>query len=483
MANRTSKQSAPAAPEGVSGTVAAKARKRRATQRALAEIGAHRPAKRRNDLAPGLELLTLPIESLKPASRRVRRRDAAQGARIDASLGEFGICRPILIAGDRTIVEGHGVWEAAKRLGNAEVPCVVIDHLDANELRRLRLALNRIAETGAWDIEALRLEFDELTLLGEDLVVTGFEMAEIDMVLLGDCDDAGDAELETPPPPLAATSRLGDVWTLGDHRLIQGDAREPGAYALLMGEGEQAALVLTDPPFNVPNVGHVTSNADHREFACAHGEMSREEFAAFNRAWMSVVMARLGDGGLLASFIDWRSVEIVLACGRDLGLELLNFIVWAKSNGGQGSLWRSQHELLPVFKKGDAPHINNVALGRHGRWRSNVWNYPGASSLGSDSRDGLTVHPTVKPRALLEDALLDVTNREDIVIDCFAGSGSTMLAAEAVGRRCRAVEIDGPYCDVIIARWRQMTGCDAVLEATGETFAEVEARRAAESAA
>ena len=248
-----------------------------------------------------------------------------------------------------------------------------------------------------------------------------------------------------------------------------------------MVEGETAVLVLTDAPYNVPNLGHVTSNASHREFAMANGEMNPEQFGGFNRDWMSTAAAHLADGGLIATSIDWRSVEIVLSAGRALGLDLLNIVIWVKTNGGQGSLWRSQHEMLPVFKKGDAPHINNVELGRHGRWRSNVWTYPGASSLGSDSRDGLSVHPTVKPRALLEDALLDVTNRGDIVIDCFAGSGSTLLAAEAVGRRCRAIEIDGPYCDVIIRRWQEMTGREAVLEATGETFAEVAVQRASEN--
>jgi DNA modification methylase len=479
MTKSASKQRVPAPPKGVSDFVATKARKRRATQRALAEIGT---PKRRNDFAPPLELLTVPTKDLKPTSRQIRRRDTVQSAKIDASIGKFGVCRPILISADRTIVEGHGIWEAAKRLGVTEVPCIVIDHLDANELRLLPMALNRIAETGAWEVEALRLEFEELIVLGEDISATAFEMAEIDTLLLKDCDDASGAELDVPPsPPQIATSRRGDVWILGDHRLIQGDARQPEVYALLMWEGELATFVLTDPPYNVPNVGHVTGNADHREFACAHGEMSREEFANFNRAWMAVGLTYLIDGGLVLSCIDWRSVEIILACGRELGLELFNFIVWSKTNGGQGSLWRSQHELLPVFKKGGAPHINNVELGRHGRWRSNVWRYPGASSLGSDSRDGLALHPTVKPRAMLEDALLDVTNRDDIVLDCFAGSGSTLLAAEATGRRCRAIEIDGPYCDVIIARWRQMTGCDAVLETTGESFAEVAARRAAEA--
>ena len=205
--------------------------------------------------------------------------------------------------------------------------------------------------------------------------------------------------------------------------------------------------------------------------------MSREEFASFNRVWMSTVLRWLFDGGLLATFIDWRSIELVIACGRELGLDLINVVVWVKTNGGQGSLWRSQHELLPVFKKGGESHVNNVELGRHGRWRSNVWEYAGASSLGSDSREGLALHPTVKPRLLLEDALIDVTNRGDIVIDCFAGSGSTLVAAEATGRRCRAIEFDGPYCDVIIRRWSEMAGGEAILEATGETFAEVEARR------
>ncbi len=313
-------------------------------------------------------------------------------------------------------------------------------------------------------------------------MVTGFEMAEIDAVLLEEDEDPDDLEAGALALPLSvATSRAGDAWILGDHRLIQGDARDPGVYARLMAEGETAVLVLTDTPFNVPNLGHVTSNAGHREFAMANGEMSADQFGGFSRGWMSAAATHIVDGGLIATFIDWRSVEIVLRCGRELGLTLLNLVVWAKSNGGQGSLWRSQHELLPVFKKGGDAHINNVELGRHGRWRSNVWTYPGASSLGSDSRDELSFHPTVKPRVLLEDALLDVTNRGDIVIDCFAGSGSTLLAAEAVGRRCRAIEIDGPYCDVVIRRWQEMTGRQAVLEANGEPFADIAAQRAHEN--
>jgi DNA modification methylase len=302
--------------------------------------------------------------------------------------------------------------------------------------------------------------------------------------LLDDDVEAGDAESDVLPALGAvAVSCANDLWLLGEHRLLQGDARDPAAYARILDEGEFARLVLTDEPFNVPNVGHVTSSGHHREFAMANGEMSAEEFMAFNQAWMSAATSRLVDGGLMATFIDWRSIELVLACGRQLGLPLINLVVWAKSNGGQGSLWRSQHELLPFFKKNDAPHVNNIQLGRHGRWRSNVWTYPGASSLGSDSRDGLAHHPTVKPRALLEDALLDVTNRGDIVLEPFAGSGSTLLAADAVGRICRVIEIDALYCDLAIQRWQQETAQEARLSETGETFAQVGARRLEEAPA
>ncbi len=484
MNNRKSKGWAPAAPKGVLATVAAKSRKRRQVQRELTEIEAHAPAKRRNDLAPRLEFLVMPTERLKPASRQVRRRDATQSARMLASIARFGICRPVLISADQTIIEGHGIWEAARQMGIAEIPCILVDHLDNNALRLLRITLNRLSETGDWDPETLRIEFEELTVLGEDVVLTGFEMAEVDTLLLGDADELGAVDAEALPDLCAdAVSRLGDVWVLGDHRLVQGDARDPDAYAQIMGMGEMARLVLTDEPYNVPNVGHVTSDGRHREFAMANGEMNAEEFRAFNKGWISPAMACLVIGGLLATFIDWRSVELVLACGRELDLALLNLIVWNKSNGGQGSLWRSQHELLPFFKKGGAPHINNVELGRLGRSRSNVWTYPGASSLGSDAREGLAQHPTVKPRALLEDALLDVTNRGEIVLDPFVGSGSTLLAAEATGRLCRAIEIDGPYCDLTIQRWEQMTGCEARLAETGETFIEVRSRRLAERGA
>lgn len=469
MLAKSPKKTLPAPSTGLSKQLSGQSRQRRETQRLLAESAAHMPGPR-NDLSPHLRMERLPTDCLKPAARRMRRAEAGQVARITSSIRRFGLCAPILISADRTIVHGHLVWEAARQLGVAEVSCLVVDHLSATEQRMLSIALNRLGETGAWDYEAVRIEFQELTLLGEDIVVTGFASAEIDMVLLGE-------ELETPEeeeagiPPLAdvAVSRTGDLWLLGDHRLVQGDARDADCYDRLFSGDEPARFICTDVPYNV-SVKKISGNDRHREFAMASGEMDRLEFAAFNRDWITASAKYLVEGGLLSTAIDWRNIDLVMGVGRDLGLEPINVIVWSKTNAGQGSLWRSAHELYPVFKKGTAAHINNVALGKHGRWRSNVWTYPGGSSLGSDSRDGLKLHPTVKPRAMLEDALLDVTNRGDLVIDCFCGSGSMLVAAETTGRRCRAIEIDGLYCDVIIKRWQELTGENAILEATGETF-------------
>lgn len=203
------------------------------------------------------------------------------------------------------------------------------------------------------------------------------------------------------------------------------------------------------------------------------GEMTDAEFQAFSAAWIGASLRYLRDGALLGAFIDWRGYPFVIAAAQQLGLAPINLIVWAKTNAGMGSLYRSQHELLPLFKKGKAPHINNVKLGKYGRWRSNVWTYPGASSIGSESRQGLQYHPTVKPVAMLEDALLDMTERGDIVLDPFLGSGSTLIAAEKTGRRCRGLEIDPLYVDVILRRYEAVTGRPGVLESTGETYAEL----------
>jgi DNA modification methylase len=463
---------------GIKSQLKQKTKQRRQWLNALTTIERHAP-RRRNDLLPRLSISYIPIERIRPSDKRVRKQDAVQIARVSASISKFGVVVPLIVDEQYQIVHGNAVYEAAVDLGLTELPAVSLSHLDEPQLRLLSITLNNLGETGSWDEEVLRIEFEELISLDEDVFVTGFEAPQIDALLLDDCDVETD-EVGVEFPSLASpVSRPGDIWLLGRHRLLQGDARSPDSYAALMLSGEQARIVLTDTPFNVPNAGHVTSQTHHREFAMAAGEMSREEFGTFSRQWLMASATHVVDGGLIATFIDWRSVELVLASGRELGFELLNLITWVKSNGGQGSFWRSQHELLPVFKKGKAPHVNNVELGRFGRWRSNVWSYPGASTLGSDAREGLASHPTVKPRALLADALLDVSNRDEIVLEPFAGSGSTLLAAERVGRICRAIEIDGLYCDLAIRRWQELSGEDAILAETGESFRSITERNAA----
>jgi len=286
--------------------------------------------------------------------------------------------------------------------------------------------------------------------------------------------ETGPIEPDTDREPI---TRTGDIYQLGPHRLICGDARDAKVLGALMAQ-DQAQLLMTDEPYNVAIKGNVTKG-DHREFAMASGEMSDADFGAFNTAWMQASLTFLTDGGLFATFIDWRGYATVYAAAVKLGLTPLNLIVWGKTNAGMGSLYRSQHELLPLFKKGKTAHVNNIQLGKSGRWRSNLWQYPGASSMGSDARRGLKEHPTVKPTAMLEDALLDLTNCDDVVLDPFIGSGSTLIAAEKTGRRCRGVEIDARYVDLTIHRWQHVTGRDAILESTGQTFSEILSREAA----
>jgi len=418
----------------------------------------------RNDILPTCPKENRRLDQLKPADRKIRKLTEAQIARVVASIQTFGFVTPILIDADGRIIDGHTRAEAAKRLGLTEAPCLVVDHLSAVELNALKIAINRTAETGVWDLPALELELGELVFEGFAVELTGFSAPEIDALLPAETEDAAPTLRADP------VSKPGDVWVLKAHRLLCGSALERASYAALMGD-DVARLVLTDEPYNVPIAGHVTSG-EHREFAMAAGEMSLDQFGDFNLTWMTLCIVYLMQGGMLGTFIDWRSIDLVIRTGKLLELELLNLIVWEKTNAGMGSLWRSQHELLPMFKKGGAPHINNIELGKHGRNRSNVWTYPGANSLGSSAHEMLADHPTPKPVPMLQDALLDVTVRGDIVLDPFLGSGSMLIAAEATGRRCRGIELDPLYVDLAVRRWEAHTGEAAFLEQSGASFSE-----------
>ena len=455
-----------------------KSRSRREGQERLALASAAQG--RRNDMLPRLELSYVPLNELRTSARKLRKLDPAHVREVASSISLLGFCDPLLVGRGNELIDGEARYEAAKQLGLDRVPCVHVEHLNPDEQRVLRLAVNRLAEKGQWDLDTLKIEFEELILLDTPIEITGFSPAEIDHVILGDATE-GLEQGPLEPDPATAVARVSDTFQLGPHRIVCGDATDPAVLARLLEGDAPGRLVLTDEPYNVKIAGNVTAGA-HREFVMASGEMTDAEFLVFNDAWMAAVLPYLCDGGVFGSFIDWRGSPTVHLAATKLGLVPLNLIVWAKTNAGMGSLYRSQHELLPLFKKGTAPHVNNVELGKRGRWRSNVWTYPGASSLGSDARRGLKDHPTVKPTAMLEDALLDLSNRGDIVVDPFLGSGSTLIAADKTGRVCRGVELDPLYVDAIVRQYEAATGKRAVLIETGEAFDRPIARRPREAA-
>lgn len=451
-----------------------KNRARRESLAGIAKPGAA-PRNVRNDVLPSLELVQISIDEIKTASRKVRKKDPAHVREVAAAISELGFCDPVLIGKDNLILDGETRIDAARLIGLASVPAIRIDHLSSAEQRLLRLAVNRLGEKGQWDLDELKIEFEELILEDAPIEISGFSVPEIDQILLGDEIAAVEQGPLAPEPGAQPVARIGDHFILGRHEIICGDATDPVVLERLM-HNDQAQLLLSDEPYNVTIAGNVTRGA-HREFVMASGEMTEKEFFAFNEAWMGACRPHLCDGALFGTFIDWRGYPTVHTAATALGLSPVNLIVWVKTNAGMGSQYRSQHELLPLFKLGTAAHVNHIQLGMHGRWRSNIWTYPGASSMGSDARRGLEDHPTVKPVAMLEDALLDMTNRDNIVLDPFLGSGSTLIAAEKTGRCCRGLELDPRYVDVILRRYRELTGRLGILRDTGETVLELAERR------
>jgi DNA modification methylase len=430
--------------------------------------------------APHRLVEELPITGLKPFTRNARTHSKKQIHQIAASMREFGFTNPVLIDTDCRILAGHGRVAAAQELGWTHVPALRIGHLREEQKRAYILADNRLAEKAGWDADLLRLELGELNDLELDfeLELTGFETAEIDALIDGEARPLKQDPADAIPTPASgpATTRTGDLWRLGDHLLLCGDSRDPASYATLMG-AERARLVFADPPYNVPIDGHVggLGAIKHREFACASGEMSRAEFTGF----LTTIFERLAevslDGAIHYQCMDWRHIGEMIEAGGKIYSELKNLCVWVKDNGGMGSFYRSQQELVFVWKVGKAPHVNTIELGKHGRYRTNVWKYAGVNTLKSSRMTELAMHPTVKPTALVSDAIKDASKRGDLVLDPFGGSGTTLIAAQKTGRRARLIEIDQVYCDVIIQRWQTFTGKEAVRVNDGRAFGEVKA--------
>ena len=411
---------------------------------------------------------------LHPNPCNARTHPSAQIHQVAASIKQFSFVTPVLVDANDVIVAGHARVAAAKLIGLTSVPTVQVDHLSPAELRAYVIADNKIAQNAGWDAALLRVELEELSVMDLDfsVEVTGFSMGEID-VLIGERvtepDPADSVPAVEPGAPIV--TQPGDLWQLGRHRIFCGDARDPASYACLLGR-ERVQLAIADAPYNVPIQGHVTGNgkARHAEFAMAVGEMSTPAFTGFLQAVMQQMANCSVDGAVHFHFMDWRHLSSMLSAGDQVYGELLNLCVWAKTNAGMGSFYRSQHELVFVFGVGAGRHINNVRLGVDGRHRSNVWAYPGLNSFGADRQAALAWHPTVKPVRLIADAILDASKRGGLVLDPFGGSGTSLIAAEQASRRARLIELEPKYVDVTIRRWQELTGEAAVHAESGDRF-------------
>ena len=397
-------------------------------------------------------------DKLRPWARNARTHSKKQIRQIAASIETFGFTNPVLIDQSGTILAGHGRVAAAQEIGMAQVPCLRIEYMTEAEKRAYVIADNKLALNAGWDDEILAEELKALSAIGDlgfDIGVMGFEIAEMDTLVEGlTPEEPGDPEDDVLPDNVRQRVSLGDVWQLGAHRLVCGDALDPQVMDLLM-EGEQARMVFTDPPYNVKIDGHVggSGKIKHREFAMASGEMTVPEFTQFLTGSLRNLANNSVDGSIHYVCMDWRHMGEMLAAGHAVYDELKNLIVWAKDNGGMGTFYRSRHEMIFAFKKGEVPHLNSFELGQHGRYRTNVWQYRGVNTVRKGRMEELAMHPTVKPVQMIVDAIKDVSGRGEIVLDSFGGSGSTLIAAEKTGRRARLIELDPIYCDRILARW------------------------------
>jgi DNA modification methylase len=420
------------------------------------------------------------VSELKPDPGNPRKHNRQQVRAIATSLDAFGFNSPILINNEKHIIAGHGRVEAAKLLGYSHVPAIQLDHLDPNQAKAYMLADNKLTDRSSWDEGKLAIILKDLSDLALDFEIeaTGFATSEIDIKIqsltpsdIGEADD-----FEAVPGP--ATSQLGDLWILGGHRIYCGSSLDPITYEKLL-EGRKADAVFTDPPYNVRIAGHVSGKGAvrHREFAMASGEMGEQEFADFLARAIAIIGKNSERGAVAYFCMDWRHMVELHQAGAAADFDLLNLCVWVKTNGGLGSFYRSQHELVFVFRNGGDSHRNNVQLGRHGRNRTNVWHFEGANSFARKGKaNRLRVHPTVKPTALVAGAILDCTAPEEIVLDAFLGSGTTLLAAEHTGRRCFGIELDALYVDTAIRRWERMTGKEAK-HVSGATYKELSETR------
>jgi DNA modification methylase len=390
----------------------------------------------------------------------------------------------VLIDREGRIIAGRARVEAAKFLGMTVIPTICLEDLTEDQVRAFVIADNRLAEKATWNTGMLAMEFQNLLTIegiNFDITMTGFEIPEIDLIIEeaknapDSDDDITEQNVEQNP-----ITEPNDLWLLGRHKIICGDSQLDAPFSQLLGS-RRASSVFTDPPYNVKIDGHATGNGSirHRDFLMASGELNEHEYVSFLFKILLHMARYSSSNSIHYVCMDWRHVGELLAASKQHYHELLNICVWVKDQGGMGSFYRSEHEFVFVFRKGKEAHRNNVQLGKFGRNRTNVWHYPGVQTQSRRGDEGnlLAIHPTVKPISMVADTLLDCTARGEIVLDPFLGSGTTLMAAERVGRICFGIELDPLYVDVAIRRWQNYTGEGAIHAASGKQFAEIGAEK------
>lgn len=403
------------------------------------------------------KLITIKIADLKCNQKNPRTHSKKQESILAKAVEHFKFLNPPIIDQHNNILAGNLRYDVAKLLGLEEIQVLRIDHLSNDDIRAFIIAENKIAEMAGWDKEVLKLELQYLTDIGYELCTTGFEIAEIDLII-NDTVTESSSDDELPDlSDIKPRVNKGDIVGLGKHKLINGDALNKLCYAALMGNFK-ANMAFVDYPYNVPINGNVTTKKHFKEFVNASGEMTKAEFTEFLKNAMLLQKEFSVDGSIHYACMDWKHIEEIITAGNAVFDELKNVCIWDKGTAGMGSLYRSQYEMIYVFKNGTAPHVNNIQLGTYGRYRTNIWNYQGMHVSNPQAAELLKLHPTVKPCCMIMDAILDCSKPNDIILDSFGGSGSTLIAAERTQRRARLIEIDTHYCDVIITRWEQLTG-------------------------
>lgn len=416
-------------------------------------------------------------DKLRASKRNPKLHPEKQIHMLMGSINQFGPTAPILCDEKGRVLAGHGRLEAMKRLKLKKVPVRIIHGLSKTEKRAYLIADNKLAQLGKWDSVMLEEEVEKLLQDNFNIEYTGFTTAEIDQMIgspLAQLEDRAQLMAIDLSPNIVSVG--GDLWICGHHRLYCGSALENSSYSKLL-EKQVADLCFTDPPYNV-STNFISGKGKHKheDFPMASGELSIEGFTSFLSKTFKHIFEHTSPSATIFSCMDWRHMREILEAGEKHFGSLAQLCVWVKDNGGMGSFYRSQHELVFAFRKGSSGHINNFGLGGI-RYRTNVWSYPGSNTFKGRGQELLKLHPTVKPFSLVADAIRDCSHRNSIVLDPFCGSGTILVAAEATGRRARAIELDGRHVDTAVRRWQRFTGQEAILAGTTKTFSEISERR------